>query len=184
MQVRRNKSIYALTMTAAAVAALCVLSPWAVPLGPVPLTLCTLLLYLCGWLLTPGRAAAAAAVYVLIGAAGVPVFSGFLGGLGHLAGPTGGYIVGYIPLAYLCAAFVARFAARRMMCAVGMVLGTAVLYTVGTVWFCVQTGTPLGGGLAVCVLPFLPGDVAKMLCAWMFGPVLRGRLDRAGLLYK
>lgn len=184
MRVRRNKTIYALTMTAAAAAALCVLSPWAVPLGPVPLSLCTLLLYLCGWLLTPGRAAAAAAVYVLIGAAGLPVFSGFLGGLGHLAGPTGGYIVGYIPLAYLCALFVSRFFARWRMCAVGMVLGTAVLYIVGTAWFCVQTGTPLGGGLTVCVLPFLPGDLVKMLCALILGTVLRGRLKRAGLLYE
>jgi len=184
LRVRRNKTIYALTMTAAAAAALCVLSPWSVPLGPVPLSVCTLLIYLCGWLLTPGRAAAAAAVYVLIGAAGLPVFSGFLGGLGHLAGPTGGYIVGYIPLAFLCALFVKRFAARRKMCAVGLLLGTAVLYAVGTAWFCFQTDTPVGGGLAVCVLPFLPGDLMKMLGALMLGPVLHGRLERAGLLYE
>lgn len=182
--MRRNRTIYALTMTAAAAAALCVLSAWAVPLGPVPLSVCTLLIYLCGWLLSPGRAAAAAAVYVLIGAAGLPVFSGFLGGLGHLAGPTGGYIVGYIPLAFLCALFVARFPSRRKMAAVGMVLGTGVLYAVGTAWFCFQTGTPLEGGLAVCVLPFLPGDFVKILCALVLGPVLRGRLARAGLLYE
>ena len=171
-------------MTAATAAALCVLSPWAVPLGPIPLSLCTLLLYLCALLLSPGRAAAAAAVYVLIGAAGLPVFSGFLSGLGHLAGPTGGYIVGYIPLAFISALFVTRFALRRKMAAVGMVLGTVVLYAVGAVWFCVQTHTPVAGGLAVCVLPFLPGDLAKMLGALVLGPVLRGRLKRAGLLYE
>ena len=184
LRVRRNKTIYALTMTAAVVAAMCVLSPWAVPLGPVPMSLGTLLIYLCAWMLSPGRAAAAAAVYVLIGAAGLPVFSGFLGGLGHLAGPTGGYIVGYIPLAFLCSVFANRFVLERKMCAVGMVLGTGVLYAVGTAWFCIQTGTPIAGGLAVCVLPFLPGDFIKMLGALILGPVLRRRLERAGLLYK
>lgn len=184
MRVRREKTIYALTMTAAAAAALCVLAPWAVPLGPVPVSLCTLLIYLSGWLLSPGRTAAAAAVYVLVGAAGLPAFSGFLGGVGHLAGPTGGYIVGYVPFAFLCAVFVRRFPARWWMQMGGMVLGTAVLYAVGTVWFCVQTQTPLAGALAVCVLPFLPGDIAKMISAMILGPVLRRRLERSGLLYQ
>ncbi len=182
MQVRRNQKIYALTMTAAGAAALCVLSPWAVPLGPVPMSLCTLIIYLSGWLLSPWQAAAGAAVYVLMGAAGLPVFSGFLGGLGHLAGPTGGYIVGYIPLAFLCALFIKRFPTRQGMGLVGMVLGTVVLYAMGTAWFCFQAQTPLAGAVAVCVLPFLPGDLVKIISALVLGPALRGRLERAGLL--
>lgn len=184
MQVRRNKKIYALTMTAAAAAALCVLSPWAVPFGPIPLSLCTLFLYLAGWVLGPKRAVAATAVYVLVGAAGLPVFSGFMGGLGHLAGPTGGYIVGYLSLTAVCALFVREFPARRWMYLAGMVLGTAVLYTMGTVWFCFQTGTGPVQALVVCVLPFLPGDLVKMLAALLLGPALRDRLERAGLLYE
>lgn len=182
MRVRRDKKIYALTVTAAAAAALCVLSPWAVPLGPVPVSLCTLVIYLSGWILSPGRAAAAAGAYILIGAAGLPVFSGFLGGLGHLAGPTGGYIVGYILLAFVCALFIGWFPSRRWTHLLGMVLGTAVLYSVGTAWFCMQTQTPLGGGLAVCVLPFVPGDLVKMLSALLLGPALRRRLGQANLL--
>lgn len=184
MRLRRDKTIYHLTMTAAAVAALCVLSPWAVPLGPVPISLCTLLIYLSAWLFSPGRAVAAAAVYVLIGAAGLPVFSSFMGGLGRLAGPTGGYIVGYLPLAAIGACFVRRFPGQRWMQLLGMVLGTAVLYAVGTGWFCVQTGSGIVGGLTICVLPFLPGDAAKIAAALLLGPVLRSRLERAGLLYE
>jgi len=184
MHLRRNQTVYHLTVTAAAAAALCVLSPWAVPLGPVPVSLCTMLLYLTAWLFPPGRAAAAAAVYVLVGAAGLPVFSGFMGGAGRLAGPTGGYLVGYLPLTAICAGFVRRFPARRGMWLLGLVLGTAVLYVLGTGWFCVQTRTGIPGGLAACVLPFLPGDAVKIAAALLLGPALRGRLERSGLLHE
>lgn len=184
MHLRRNKTVYHLTMTAAAAAALCVLSPWAIPLGAVPVSLCTLLIYLSAWLFSPGRATAAAAVYVLVGAAGLPVFSGFMGGLGRLAGPTGGYIMGYLPLAAICACFAQRFSGRRGMQLFGMVLGTSVLYAVGTGWFCVQTQTGVAGGLMACVLPFLPGDAVKITAALLLGPILRGRLERSGLLHE
>ena len=184
MHLRRDKTIYHLTMTAAAAAALCVLSPWSVPLGPVPISLCTLLIYLSAWLFSPGRAVAAVGVYVLVGAAGLPVFSGFLGGLGRLAGPTGGYIVSYLPLAAICAGFVRRFPGRRGVQFLGMVLGTAVLYAVGTGWFCIQTQVGVVGGLTACVLPFLPGDAVKIAAALLLGPVLRSRLERSGLLYE
>ena len=184
MRLRRNKTVYHLTMTAAAAAALCVLSPWAIPLGAVPVSLCTLLIYLSAWLFSPGRATAAAAVYVLVGAAGLPVFSGFMGGLGRLAGPTGGYIMGYLPLAAICACFVQRFFRRREMQLLGMVLGTSVLYAVGTGWFCVQTQTGVAGGLMACVLPFLPGDAVKIAAALLLGPILRSRLEQSGLLHE
>ena len=184
MGLHRDKTIYRLTMTAAAAAALCVLSPWAVPLGPVPISLCTLLIYLSAWLLSPGGVVTAVAVYVLIGTAGLPVFSGFVGGLGRLVGPTGGYIVGYLPLAAISACCARRFSERRGMQLLGLVLGTAVLYAVGTGWFCAQMQVGLVGGLTACVLPFLPGDAVKIVAALLLGPVLRGRLVRSGLLYE
>jgi len=177
MHMRRERAVYRLTMTAAFAAGFAVLAPWSVPLGPVPLSLCTLMLYLAAWVLSPGRVLAAVTVYVLLGAAGLPVFAGFLGGMGRLAGPTGGYILGYLPLSVVCAWFV-----RRRLCLLGMVLGTVVLYAVGTFWFCVQTGTAAGGALAVCVLPFLPGDFMKIGAARLLGPALRRRLERTGLL--
>ena len=182
MHIRRERTVYRLTMTAAFAAGIAVLAPWSVPLGPVPLSLCTLMLYVAAWVLTPGRVLAAASVYVLLGAAGLPVFAGFLGGVGRLAGPTGGYILGYLPLSVVCALFAGRFPLRRWLCLLGMVLGTAVLYVVGTLWFCVQTGTAAEGALAVCVLPFLPGDLVKMGAALLLGPALRRRLERTGLL--
>lgn len=183
MRMRRDRTIYGLTMTAAFAAAMALLAPWTVPLGPVPLSVCTLMIYLSAWLLTPGRAVTAVAVYVLLGAAGLPVFSGFLGGAGRLVGPTGGYILGYLPLSAICALFIDRFAARRWLCLVGMVLGTAVLYAAGTAWFCIQTGSAVAAAFVVCVLPFVPGDIVKIGVALLLGPVLRQRLERTGLLY-
>lgn len=184
MQVRRSKTVYALTMTAAAAAVLGVVGPWAIPVGPVPLSLCTLFLYLIGWVLEPKQAIAAVAVYVLMGAAGLPVFAGFTGGLGHLAGPAGGYIIGYLPMTAVCALVVRWFPARWWMRFVGMVLGTAVLYMIGTVWFCLQTETGLMAALVICVVPFLPGDLVKILAALLLGPILHSRLARSGLLKK
>lgn len=182
MHMRRERRVYRLTMTAAFAAGMAVLAPWSVPLGPVPLSLCTLMIYLAAWVLSPGRALTAVTVYVLLGAAGLPVFAGFLGGAGRLAGPTGGYILGYLPLCVICTQFVNRFALRRGACLLGMGLGTAALYAVGTLWFCVQTGTAAEGALALCVLPFLPGDFVKMGAAVLLGPALRRRLERTGLL--
>lgn len=180
MQIQRSRAIYGLTATAAGAAALAVLAPWSLPLGPVPVSLCTLMIYLAAWVLPGGRGVAAVVVYVLLGTAGLPVFSGFLGGPGRLLGPTGGYILGYLPLAALCARFIGR-SNRRRMHLLGMVLGTVVLYGLGTVWFCLQTGTPFDGALALCVLPFLPGDGVKMAAALVLGPALRRRLERTGL---
>ena len=169
-------------LTALLAAALCVMAPLAVPLGPVPVTLATLGVYLAAGLLGPWRGAAAVGLYLALGAVGVPVFAGFLGGVSRLAGPTGGFLLGYLPMAVICALFAARFGTRRWAPLLGMVLGTAVLYTVGTVWLCLQTGVRPGEAVVVCVLPFLPGDCLKMAAAWLLGPMLRRRLERTGLL--
>ncbi|MBO5727466.1 MAG: biotin transporter BioY [Oscillospiraceae bacterium] len=179
MRVNRSGRVYALTMTAAAAAALCVLGPWAVPVGAVPLSLTTLAVYLTAFLLTPGQMIGAVAVFLLLGAAGLPVFSGFTAGPGVLAGPTGGYLLGCVPAGALCAG-----AARRdgLLRAAGMVLATGVVYLTGTAWYCLQSGVAVLPALAVCVLPFLPGDALKLAAALMLGPAVRKRLERTGLL--
>ena len=178
MAVRAKPRLRKLTVTAAAAAALCVLAPWAVTLGPVPITLCTLAIYLMSFLLDGKSGFAAVLVYVLMGAVGLPVFAGFGAGTGWLLGPTGGFVLCYPFAAYLCASLLGRGVSRWW--ALG--LGTLLLYAVGTGWYCVQTGVGLWGGAAVCVLPFLPGDAVKLIAAAVVGPVLRARLTRAGLI--
>lgn len=181
MQAKSKSQAYALAMTAMMTAVIAVVAPFAVPIGPIPITLCTLVLYLAGYVLGGQRAAVATLVYVLLGAAGVPVFNGFSGGLGIVAGPTGGYIVGFIPLALLSGLVVERFPHKRWLQLLGMIGATAVLYSLGTAWYCVQAGKALGVALGACVFPFIPGDLGKMAVAVVLGPVLRQRLIQAGL---
>lgn len=181
METRNRSKVYPLAMTAVMAAVIAVVSPFTLPIGPVPITLANLVVYLSVYLLGWKRGCAATLVYILLGAVGMPVFSGFAGGLGKLAGPTGGYIVGYIPLALITGLFLAKFPRNRWMQLLGMVIACMVLYALGTAWFCVVTGKGLAAALGLCVIPFLPGDFAKAVAAMIVGPMVRERLDKAGL---
>jgi biotin transport system substrate-specific component len=138
-----------------------------VPLSPVPFTLQVLAVILSGLLLGVRHGALAQAVYVLVGAIGVPVFAGFKGGLGILLGPTGGYLISY-PLAAavagLAAHTVARASRRRALwtgflwgCA-----GLAVIYALGATWLAVVAGLSPTEALATGVLPFVIFDLIKV----------------------
>ena len=101
--------------------------------------------------------------------------------MGVLAGPTGGYILGYIPMVIICGLIIKTFAKNRAIHLGGMILATAVLYAFGTALFCAQTGSTLEHALLVCVLPFIPFDLGKMAIATGLGPILRERLTKANI---
>lgn len=176
MAKRKPRSnTYYLSITAAMTAALCVMGPIAVPIGPVPISLLTFGLYLAAYLLGKRLATLSCAAYLLIGLAGMPVFTGFVGGFAKLFGPTGGYILGYLPLVLIAGSFIERFAHRGLQFA-GMALGTLACYALGTAWFCISMDSSLVVALGICVLPFIPGDIAKMAVALKLGPSLKKRL--------
>ena len=179
-EMRRSNKIYSMTMTAVMAAVICVLSPLVIPIGPVPITLANLAMYLSVYLLGGKRGTASCLVYVLIGMAGVPVFAGFTGGAAKLFGPTGGYIVGYLLMVMIAGAVIDRTKSRWMH-GLGMVLGTAVCYALGTLWYCISMDSTVAAALALCVIPFIPGDLVKIAAAMTVGPVLRDRLNKAGL---
>lgn len=176
-----NSGLYPMTATAILSAVLAVISPFALFLGPVPISLCTLLLYLSGYLVGWKHSVLATLLYLLLGMAGLPVFSGFSGGLGKVLGPTGGYLLGYLTVSFCSGFFIQRFPTQRLFHFVGMALGTAALYGLGTIWFCIQAGQSLSAAIALCVVPFLPGDLGKIAAALVLGPLLRRRLTQAGL---
>lgn len=180
--MRKKSGIYSMTVTAVMAAILAVISPFALFLGPVPVSLCTLGICLGVYVLGRRRGTAAVLVYILMGAAGMPVFGGFTGGAGRLLGPTGGYVLGYLALAAIAGAVIDRFPERRAAHILGMAAGTGALYLMGTVWYCLQAGQGLHAAVAVCVLPFLPGDCVKIAAAAAIGPALRERLGKAGLI--
>ena len=180
MQTSKHPAV-PLAMTAVMAAVMAVVAPFSISIGPIPLSLCTLVIYMNAYILGWKRGTVATLVYILLGAVGMPVFNSFSGGLGVVAGPTGGYIVGYLPLALICGLAVAAAPKNRVVQFIGMILGTAVLYTLGTAWYCFQSGNPLGVAMGYCVIPFLPGDFIKMIVAAGVGPMIRTGLEKAGL---
>lgn len=151
-----------LVTTALFAALICVAAPFSISVGPVPITLATFAVYLSAAIIGRKRAVVAVIIYILLGAVGLPVFSGFAGGFHKLVGPTGGYIVGYIACAYLTGLLVDKLKAVWSY-PLGMVLGTAGCYLLGTIWYCLQTSTHFIAALSVCVVPFLLADGIKIV---------------------
>ena len=170
-----------LTLVAVLTAVLCICGPLAVPIGPVPISLTSGVLMLIALLLGAGRSTLCCAVYLLLGLVGLPVFSSFRAGMSVLAGPTGGYLVGFLPMTALGGYFCAR-TDKRTLQAAALVAATALLYVLGTAWFVYQTGKTLPVALGACVLPFLPGDALKILLVVTAGNLLKDRLKKANLL--
>ena len=180
-QREKSPKVHNMVLTALMAAVICVLSPLTVPIGPVPLSFCNLAIFFALYLLGWKRGLSSLICYLVIGMVGVPVFSGFTGGFGKLLGPTGGYIVGYIPMAIVAGQFVEK-TDSRLLHVVGMVLGTAICYALGTAWYCYEAGIELQKALWTCVIPFIPGDLAKIVIAMLLGPVLRKALSKAGFV--
>lgn len=177
-----NGKIRDITITAMGAALLCVLAPLSIPVGPVPVSLATLAVYFILYVLGMKRSVVAIVVYLLIGLAGVPVFSGFSAGVAKLIGPTGGYLLGYIPLALIAGALIDRYYKNRIICIAGMIATTAVLYAIGTVWLAYAANMEAYAAMQAGVIPFVPFDLVKIVLAAAAGPVLRVRLEKTGLL--
>lgn len=163
----------------------CILAPLSVPLaGGVPVSLATFAVMLAGVLLGGSLGAFSQLIYVLLGAVGLPVFAGWTGGLGNVLGMTGGYIIGYIPCAWLTGLIYKKTGSRAKRTAkiffmiLGMICGTLALYVIGTAWFMAVTGMGLGASLAACVIPFLPGDFIKMAAVVIIGLPLETAIRR------
>ena len=172
---------YAMVAVALMTAITCILAPLSLPIGPVPISLATLVLFLSVYVLGWQKAVISVCLYILLGLVGVPVFSGYTGGAEKLAGATGGFIVGYAPMVALSGYLMSR-SEKRWEHLLAMVAGEVVLYALGTVWFCVQAGKSASAALAACVYPFIPLDLVKMVIAVTLGPMLRKRLQQAHLL--
>jgi len=156
---------------------LCVVAPFSLPLGPIPLSLATLAVYLAAGVLDWKYSAVSVALYIMLGAIGLPVFTNFEGGIHKIAGVTGGFIIGYIPCALAIGLAARAFGEKRWSYVAGMVVGTVLLYTCGTVWFMFQTGNSVAVSLTLCVTPFLVGDTVKIIVSCIAAPKLRDALS-------
>ncbi|MBQ8975635.1 MAG: biotin transporter BioY [Oscillospiraceae bacterium] len=177
---KKKGGIYTIAKVAVLTALMCVLSPLTIPIGPVPISLSVLVILLAVYILGWKLGTLSVIVYILIGMVGVPVFSGFSGGIGKLLGPTGGYIIGYIPMAVIAGLGIEASPKRWVHFAV-MVIGVAVLYAFGTAWLCISAKMTVSAALGVAVYPFIPFDLVKIVIAMIVGPMVRDRLRSASL---
>ncbi|MCI2105328.1 MAG: biotin transporter BioY [Intestinimonas sp.] len=185
MKVKEEKrTFYQLTAAALMAAVMCILGPMVIPIGAVPISLTNLAIYFAVYLLGTKYGTISYLVYLLLGTAGLPVFSSYSGGLMKVAGPTGGYLIGFLPMAVISGLLIEAGRGKKLPAVIGMILGTLVAYLLGTVWFVVQTQCQVWYALTICVFPFLIGDGLKIALAATVGPVLHRRLAQAGLLEK
>jgi len=146
-------------------AALIAVCSWITIPATIPFTMQTFAVYFALEFIGGRNGAVAYFLYALIGAVGVPVFSSFRGGLGHLVGPTGGYLVGFVFTGFIFWAFEKRFTCKNVCHYIVLAAGLAACYFFGTVWFMFQTGNDAASALMLCVVPYILPDVAKIALA-------------------
>jgi biotin transport system substrate-specific component len=137
-----------------------------VPIGPVPVSMQPFFVFLAGLVLGPRRGVMAVGLYLLAGTLGLPVFAGGRSGLGHLCGPTGGYLFGSLAAAWLCG--LARRADGAITWGRGAAMGLAgllSLYIVGAAWLKFALSMSWHNAWLVGVVPFIPWDAIKIAAA-------------------
>ncbi len=199
MEKTKKMTTYKMALIALMTALLCILGPLSLtlPFTPVPVSLATLAIYLAAFVLGWKGAGLSCLLYLLLGLLGIPVFSGYSAGAGKLFGPTGGYLAGYLFLALISGWFIETFQGKwhlhfipaglmpRLRAAgplLGMLLGTLALYLLGTGWLAYTAGMTFQKALMAGVIPFIPGDLAKMAIALGLGPTVQKRCKKAGLM--
>ena len=175
-KIRTKQMVLIALMTAVT----CVLGPLSIPLpfSPVPISLTNFAIFLAIFVLGMKSGTISFIIYLLLGAIGVPVFSSFRGGLQVLAGPTGGYLIGFIFLALIMGFALDHFVRKLVPTFIGMIIGMAVCYAFGTVWLAKLLSLSFKEGLMMGVIPYLAGDAAKIIIAAIVGPKLYGATQK------
>jgi len=177
----KKSTTYQMVSIGVMAAVICILGPLSIPIGPVPLSFTNLAIFISLYALGRRNGTISLLIYIFIGFIGIPVFSGFSGGPSKLLGPTGGYIIGFIFMALIAGLFIDRFFNKWYLCFTGMVLGAIVCIALGTTWLAYQANMSAGAALTAGVIPFIPGDLAKIILAVIVGPQIRKRLIKARL---
>lgn len=167
-----RKKLKNMSFSALGAAVLCILAPLSLPAGALPITLSFFALLLVAGILPPKTAIPAVLVYIALGAVGVPVFANFSGGFQVIVGPTGGFILGYIPMAAIVSFFKGNLPKTLLIMFLSAVLG----YFVGCLWLSFTTESSFMSSLlytaATCFLP----DVVKIFAAALLACTIRKRV--------
>lgn len=168
---------------AALFAVLIAICSWISIPAAVPFTLQTMGVFLAISVLGGRRGTLSVLVYVLLGAVGLPVFHGFTGGVGILFGNTGGYIIGFLLLALAMWGIEHAFGNGKLTRLISMLIGLAICYTFGTIWFLIlytrETGpVSLVVVLGWCVIPFIIPDLIKIAIVYLISPRIKKYIAR------
>lgn len=156
--------------------ALLAICSWIMIPGPVPFTLQTFAVFALLLVYEGGPALISISLYLLLGTIGVPVFAGFTGGVGHILGPTGGYLVGFLILAVVYQ-IMSHLSVKKAFKIVSLVTGLICCYAFGTWWYVLVYGEgtveEVGAVLMTCVVPFIIPDALKMVLAVLLSKRVR-----------
>jgi len=167
-----NRSVRSMVLAALMTALICLFSQIAVPVGMANMTMQTFIVALAGYVLGVREALMTVGAYLLLGGCGLPVFSGFAGGIGILLGPTGGFLIGFPGMASVCAHFNGKGCGVRRCAGFA---GLAAVYAAGAAWMAVSAGMSFGGAVMAGVVPFVWKDVLSILGAEWLGRKMRRR---------
>ena len=145
-------------------AVICIMSLISIPTQPIPLNMALFGVLLAGGMLGKRYGTLSVVVYILLGAVGIPVFAGFRGGIAVLAGPTGGYIAGYLIIAFLTGLIYEKTKKFKYTIPV-MIISVILCYVFGTAWYYYIMKSGVVSALSLCVLPFIPADIIKVVMA-------------------
>lgn len=171
-------NIKKLTFQALAASLICIFAPLSFYFGAVPFSLATFAVMLVATLLRPLPSVTCTVIYIMLGAVGLPVFSGFIGGFQQLAGPTGGFIIGYIPLALITSALTDKFTKSKIALPLAALAGEICCFVCGTVWYMYSSGAPLNTAIGVCILPFILPETAKIAAVCACTGIIKPRIKR------
>ncbi len=150
----------------------------AIPIGPVPIVLQNMFVLMAALVLGPRWGLCAILLYLFMGTCGFPVFSGGTGGMGRLFGPTGGYLLGYIPAVAVTAILSKTLGHRLLTDALAMAAGSVIVYAAGVPWLKFATGMPWDKALALGLVPFIIGDIIKIAAGTWAAGVMRRVMDK------
>ena len=151
-----------------------------IPIGPIPLVLQNLFVFLAGLLLGSRWGLASVGIYLLVGAIGLPVFVGGTGGLAHFLGPTGGYLFGFAAAAFVIGYLAERLRDYVVGDVVAVVAGVLMVFLFGVPWLKLVTRMSWEKALLVGMLPFLPGDAVKAVAAVLLARAIRPMMKAIG----
>ena len=149
-----------------------------IPIGPVPIVLSTLFVLLSGLLLGSRWGLVSMALYLLVGAIGIPVFAGGKGGLVHFFGPTGGYLLGYVLASWITGFISERSRGILILEILAVIAGSLTIYGLGVPWLKIATQISWPKALMLGMVPFLIGDAVKASVALMLARAVRPILTR------